>query len=163
MHSFSFGSNFEHTTIGSSEHRFIEIFETFFCFFYLFVNFFILFRQKLFNKYISAVTFFRIFIVNQRVAKCIHVTTCLPGSRVHQNSRIEAHNVFMHLHHGLPPVFLDIVFQQCAVWTVIVNSTQSIINFRTLEYITILLSMAYHFFKLFCVVGNHGAKVRDKG
>ena len=34
---------------------------------------------------------------------------------MHEDGCINAYDIFVHLHHGLPPVFLDIILQQTAI------------------------------------------------
>jgi predicted nucleotidyltransferase component of viral defense system len=41
----------------------------------------------------------------------------------HEDGGINTHNVLMHLHHGFPPVLPQIVFEFCAILSVIVYST----------------------------------------
>jgi len=81
------------------------------------------------NQHIGTVAFLAVFVVNQRVVKSIHVTTGLPSSRVHKYGRVEPHDVFVQLHHGLPPKVLDVLFQLYTVWAIVVHGTQTVINF----------------------------------
>ena len=64
---------------------------------------------------------------------------------MHEDGCINAYDIFVHLHHGLPPVFLDIILQQTAIRTVIIDGTQSVIDLTAGVYVAILLGMADHF------------------
>ena len=43
-------------------------------------------------------------VVDQRIVECVHVTGGFPGFGVHENGRIKAHDIFVHLHHRFPPI-----------------------------------------------------------
>ena len=44
-----------------------------------------------------------------------------------EDGRIDADDVFMHLHHGLPPILPDAVFQKGAVGAVIIHGCQAVV------------------------------------
>jgi hypothetical protein len=48
---------------------------------------------------------------------------------MHEDGRINAHNVFIHAGHAIPPIILDIFFQFAAPLTIVVDRLQPIINF----------------------------------
>ncbi|MPM82618.1 hypothetical protein SDC9_129680 [bioreactor metagenome] len=100
----------KHAAVGRAElllvKRFAELLSSFG---YLFVDFIIVFGKLVFNQYIGTITFLGVFVVNQRIVKCINVARSFPDSWVHKDSRINAHNVFMQQDHTVPPVLLDIV------------------------------------------------------
>ena len=77
----------------------------------------------------SAIALLRVLVVNQRVVERIYVTRCLPDSRVHEDSRVDADNIFVQEHHALPPVLLDVVFQFHTHLRIIIYCAEAIINF----------------------------------
>ena len=57
------------------------------------------------------VVFLVVFVVDQRIVERIYVTGSFPGFRMHKDGRIDTYDIIMHLHHGLPPVFFEVVLQ----------------------------------------------------
>ena len=95
---------------------------------YLFIDLIIVFGKLIFDKHVCTITFFRIFIVNQRIVECINVSGSFPDSRMHKNSGVDADNIFVQQHHAIPPVFLYIIFEFNTHLTIVIHSSQSIIN-----------------------------------
>ena len=61
-----------------------------------------------FNEMIHPVSLLAILVIDHRVAEIIHMSRCFPGGRVHENSRVNTHNIIMELGHAFPPVIPDI-------------------------------------------------------
>lgn len=80
------------------------------------------------------------------------VTAGLPHGGVHEDGGINTDDVVVEQHHRVPPVFLDVVLQFYAVWSVIVDGCEAIgIDFRTGKHEAIFLAMAYNLLKyIFC-------------
>ena len=73
------------------------------------------------DEHIGAVAFLAVAVVDERVVKGINVPRGLPGGGVHEDGGIDANNVLVHLHHGLPPVFADVFLQLHTILAVVVN------------------------------------------
>ena len=51
-----------------------------------------------------------------------------PQSGVHEDGGVDADNILVQQYHALPPVLLDIVLQLHAVLTVVIDSTETIVD-----------------------------------
>ena len=113
----------QHTSVSRTELSLIKRFaESLGSFRYFFINFIVILCQLIFDQHVSTITFFRVFIVNQRVIECVYVSGSLPDSRVHKDGRVDTDNVLVQQHHAVPPVFLDVIFQFNAHLTVVIHS-----------------------------------------
>ena len=120
---------FKHARVGCAELCLVKsLAEAFACLGHLFFYFFLIFGYLVFNENISAITFFGIAVVDQRIIEGINVSGSLPNGGMHKHCRINAHNIFVEQHHRLPPILLDVVFQFYAVLAVIVNGSQAVVN-----------------------------------
>ena len=114
---------FQHTSVGRTELSLIKGFtESLGRFCYFLIDFIVIFSQLIFNQYVSTITFFRIFIVNQGVIECVYVSGSLPDSRMHKDGRVDTDNVFVQQYHTVPPIFINVVFQFNAHLTVVIYS-----------------------------------------
>jgi len=114
---------FQYTSVSRTELSLIKRFtELLGSFRYFFIDFIVILCQLIFNQYIGTITFFRVFIVNQRVIECVYVSGSLPDSRVHKDGRVDTDNVFVQQHHAVPPIFLNVVLQFNAHLTVVIHS-----------------------------------------
>ena len=119
----------KNTPIGAAELSFVESFtKSFGSFGHLFINLIIVLSQLIFNQHIGTVAFFRVFIINQRIVKCIHMSGSLPDGRVHKDCRVNTDNVFVQQHHAVPPVFFNIVFQFNTHLSVVIHRAQSVVD-----------------------------------
>ena len=75
------------------------------------------------------------------------MTGGLPNGGVHENGRVQPHNIFLQLNHGPPPIGLEIVFQHDAVLPIVIHGTQAVIDLTVLEDKTILLRVGYYCFE----------------
>ncbi len=66
---------------------------------------------------------------------------------MHENRRINPHDILMQQRHSLPPIPFDIVFQLNTVLSVIINSRQSIVNLARLEHEPVFLRVRHYLFK----------------
>jgi len=125
----AFSLMLQHTCIGAAELCFIKSFSKLFGGFGNFlVDFIIVFSQLVLNQNIGTIAFLRVAVVNQGVIESVNVSRCLPDSRVHKNCRIDTHDIFVQQHHALPPILFDVILQLHSHLTVIIDSTQSVIN-----------------------------------
>jgi hypothetical protein len=73
----------------------------------------------------------------------------------------------MVVHHGTPPVLLDVVFQLCAVRAVVIYPTQTVIDLAGRVNKPILFAMGNEIFEKIAqwrlIVVLKAAKVRKKG
>jgi hypothetical protein len=60
---------------------------------------------------------------------------------MHENAGIDSDNVLMETCHGFPPISLYVVFEFNTHLTIIINGSQTVIDFAGREYETILLAM----------------------
>ena len=86
---------------------------------------------------INPVSFLAVFIIDHRIVEIINVPAGLPCGWMHEDSRINTHNIFMHTGHAIPPIIPDIFFQFTAPLTIIIYCLQSIIYFTAGKYKTI--------------------------
>src|SRR6476661_145498 len=112
---------------------------------------------------IYTITFIAILIIDHGIAKIIYMAACLPGGRVHKNCSIYTHNILVHLHHALPPMVLDILFQFAAPLSIIIYSSKSIINFRGRKNEAIFFTMGYDCLKTVIVCCHNGGKNKLNG
>ena len=97
-------------------------------FFHFLLDFLVVFRHLILNEHVGAIAFFRVAVVNQRVVERIDMARGLPNRRMHENGRVETHDVLVEQDHRLPPILLDIVFQLHAVLTVVIDRAESVVN-----------------------------------
>ena len=148
VQSIALSSNFEHTTVGGAEFFFVEGFlETLATLSHFFLNLLVIFCELIFDKHVSAIAFLRILVVNQGIVKRIYVTRSLPNSGVHEDGRVDAHDVLVEQSHRLPPVLFDIIFEFNAELTVVIDCAQSVIDFTGGKYKSVLLAVGNYFLK----------------
>ena len=165
----AFGLVFDHAFVGGTELNFVKtVAETFGGFGHFLVDFIVVFGQLVFNENIGTVAFFGIFVVDQRVVECVHVTGCFPDGRMHENSGIEPHHVVIEQYHGVPPVFLDVVFEFHTHLSIVIDSRQAIVNLTGRKYKSIFLAMRNELLKYVFLLSHFksdyflpGCKVSD--
>ncbi len=99
--------------------------------------------QIILDQHVGAVALLGILVVDQRVIECAHVARGLPDARVHEDGRIDTHDVVVEMDHRLPPVFLDVVLHLDAHLAVIVNGAQTVIDLAGLKNETVLLGVRH--------------------
>ena len=60
---------------------------------------------------------------------------------------VDADNVLVQVHHGLPPILFDVVFQFTTVLPIVIHGTQSVVDFTGWENEAIFLGMGNDFFE----------------
>ena len=111
------------------------------------VDFLVVLGYLVLDEHVGAVALLRVAVVDEGVVEGIHMSAGLPDGGVHEDGRVDAHDVLVEQHHALPPVLLDVVLQFHAVLTVVVHSSQSVIDFAAGEYEAVLLAMRNDFLK----------------
>ena len=56
------------------------------------------------------------------------VAGSLPHGRVHEDGGVDTHDIAVHQHHRLPPIFLDIILKLNAVLTVVIHGGETVVN-----------------------------------
>ena len=97
--------------------------------------------QLVLNQHIGTIALLRVAVVYQRVVEGIHMSAGLPGRRVHEDGCVDAHDILVQQHHGLPPVLFDIILQFHAVLPIVVHCAQSVVDVTAGEYEAILLAV----------------------
>ena len=69
--------------------------KTFACLGNLLLDFLVILGNLVFDEHVGAIALLRVAVVNQRVVECIHMSTCLPDGGVHEDSRVDAHDVLV--------------------------------------------------------------------
>ena len=108
----------------------------------LLLDFLILLGQPILDEHVGAVALLRVAVVDERVVEGAQVTRSLPRFGVHENRRVDADDVLVELDHRVPPVAFDIVFQLDAVLAVIVDSSQTVVDFARRKYESVLLAVS---------------------
>ena len=143
----------EHTGVGGAELSLIKgVAKLLGGFLHLLVNLLLVLRNLVLDEVVGAITLLRVTVVDEGVVEGINVAAGLPHGGVHENSGVNADDVVVEQHHGVPPVFLDIVFQFNAVWSVIIDGGEALgIDFRTGEHKAVFLAVAYNLLEyIFC-------------
>ncbi len=96
------------------------------------------------DEHVGAVALLAVAVVDERVVESVHVAAGLPDARVHEDGAVQPHNVLVHLHHGAPPVLLDIVLQLHAQLAVVVHRRQTVIDLRARKHEAILLCVSHY-------------------
>ena len=132
----------QHTRIGLAELSLIErIAETLACLGYLLVYLLLILAYLVLDEYVGAIALLGVAVVDERVVEGVNVSACLPYRGVHEDCRVDAHDVLVEQNHALPPVFLDVVFQFHTILSVVVDCCQSVIDVAAREYESVLLAM----------------------
>ena len=88
----------------------------------------VVFSYLVLDEHIGTIALLRVAVVNQGVVEGIDVAGGLPDGGVHEDGRVNAHDVLVEQHHRLPPVLLDVVFQLYAHLAVIIDCAQSVVD-----------------------------------
>ncbi len=101
---------FEHPLIGLPELLLVErITKPFGRFFNLFTDLVLVFGQLIFDQHVGPVTFFGILVIDQRIVEGIHMAGGFPDRGMHENGRVDPHDILIQQYHAVPPVFFDII------------------------------------------------------
>ena len=131
VESIAFFGDFEDASVGGAELLFVESFaEAFAGFGDFFFDFSVEFGEFLFDEDVGAVSFFGVAVVDEGVVEGVDVTGSFPNGGVHEDSGVDADDVFVEEGHSVPPVTFDVVFKFYAVLAVVVDSGEAIVDFR---------------------------------
>ena len=132
----------QHTGIGRTELGLIEgVAILFGSLGHFLVDFFVVLGYLVFDEHIGAITLLRVTVVDEGIVERVHVSAGLPYRGVHEDGRVDAHDVLVKQHHALPPVLLDVVFQFHTILSVVIHGSQSVVDFAAGEHKTILLAV----------------------
>ena len=135
---------------GGTELGFVELVaKAFACLVNFLLNLVVKFGYLIFDEHVGTVAFLGVLVVNQRVVESVHVTAGFPNGRVHEDGGIDADDVLVETGHGIPPVFLDVVFEFRSVLSVVVNRSETVIDFGRREYESIFFAVRYEFLEGF--------------
>ena len=104
------------------------------------------------KQLVGAVTLFRLFAIDQRIGKSIHVARGLPDLRMHDDAGVEPFDVVAAVHEVAPPGLLDVVAQFDAEGAVIVKAVIAAVDFGGGEDEAAALAEADDIFHE-CVIG----------
>ena len=106
---------------------------------------------------VGTVALLAVLVVDQRIVERIDVSRGLPRGGVHENAGVEAHDVFVHPHHGRPPIGLDVVLQFDPELPVVIGGTQSIVDVAGGEHEAVFLGVSNHALEVVVLLG-HGQR-----
>ena len=124
-----------------------SIAETLFSLSYLLLHLVFHLGHIVLDQHIGAVTALCVFVVYQRIVERIHMSRSLPRGRVHEYGGIQTYDVFVHLNHGLPPVFLYVVFHLATVGAVIVHRAKAVVYLARRENKPVFFGVSHYFFE----------------
>ena len=94
----------------------------------LFLNLLVVFGNLVLNQHVGTIALLTVAVVDEGIVESIHVARGLPDGGVHKNGAVNTHDILVQQNHRLPPILLNVVFQLHTVLTVVINSTQSIVD-----------------------------------
>ena len=101
------------------------------------------------DEHIRTISLLGVLVVDERVIESAYVTRCLPDLRMHENAGIDSHYILVEPGHRIPPIGLDVVLEFNTELSIVIDSTQSIIDFAGREYESILLAVCYQHLEKF--------------
>ena len=117
----------EHAWVGLTELGLVEaVAKTLGGLLHLFVDFLLILGNLVLDEHIGTIALLRVAVVDEGVVEGVDVSAGLPHHGVHEDGGVDADNVVVEQHHGVPPIFLDVVFQFYTVGSVVVHGCQSI-------------------------------------
>ena len=130
MQGLAFCGGLCHAGVGLAEERLVKrVAETLAGLGHLFLDLLVVFGDMVFNEHVGTVTFLRVAVVDQGVVERIDVARCLPDGGVHEDCRVDAHDILVEQGHGLPPVAFDIVLKFHTVLTVVIDCRKAVVDF----------------------------------
>ena len=132
----------EYAGVGLTEHCFVKaVAKAFGGFLDFFVNLVVVFGYLVFDEHVGAIAFLGVAVVYQGIVEGVHVSGSLPDGRVHENGRIQAHDVLVEQGHRFPPVAFYIILKFDAVLAVVVHCGEAVVNFAGGEYEAVLFGV----------------------
>ena len=137
---------FAHAAVGGAEFGFVKrLFEALAALGHFFFDLLVVLGHLVLDEDVGAVAFLGILVVDERIVEGIDVSGSLPDGGVHEDGRVDAHDVLVQQRHGLPPILFDIVFQLHTELTVVVNGAETVVDFTGREHKTVLFAVRYDF------------------
>ncbi len=125
------GLMLQYARVGLAEHSLVErLAETLSGLGHLLVNLLVEFGNLVLYQHVGAVALLAVAVVYKRIVERVHVARCLPDGGVHEDGRVDAHDVVVKHGHCLPPVTLDVVLEFHTVLAVVVHSRQTVVYLR---------------------------------
>ncbi len=148
VHGVAFGRGLQYARRGGAVLRLVErLAETLAGLLHLFLDLLVLLGDPILDQHVGSVTLLRILVVDQGIVEGGDVARGLPSLGVHEDGGVDAHDVFVQLHHRIPPVAFDVILQFHAVLSVIVNGSQTVVYFARREYESVLLAVSDQLFE----------------
>ena len=111
-----------------SEFLFIETFaELPAAFLDFLVDFLLYLCQIVLYQHVGAVSFLGILVVDERIVEGRNMSRSHPGSGLHEDCGVYAHDVLVETRHRIPPVLLDVVLQFDSELAVVVYGRKTVI------------------------------------
>ena len=119
----------EHTGIGSAEFLLIKgVAELLGGLGNLLVYLLLVLGYLVFDEHVGTITLLGVAVIDKWVVERIDVAGSLPHGRVHEDGGVDTHDIAVHQHHRLPPIFLDIILKLNAVLTVVIHGGETVVN-----------------------------------
>ena len=80
-------------------------------------------KQIILDEHIGTIALLRVAVVDEGIIESIHVTRSLPYRRVHENGRVDTHDVLVQHRHSFPPILLNVILQLHTVLTVVIHGS----------------------------------------
>ena len=90
---------------------------------------------------IYPVSFLTVFVIDHGIAESVDMAAGFPNHWMHENRRIDAHDIFVELGHGLPPVVFYVLFEFAAVLAVVVDGAEAVVDLAGGENKAVFLTM----------------------
>ena len=105
--------------------------------------------EEVLDEDVGTIPLLGILIVDERVVEGAHVTGGLPDAGVHEDGRVDAHDVLVQAGHRLPPVILDVVLELDTHLAVIIHGGEAVVDFAGGENEAVLLAVGYQHLEKF--------------
>ena len=100
---------FQHAGVGSTELCLIEgIAKTLGSLGHFLVYLFVILGYLVFDEYVGTIAFLGVAVVDEGVIECVHMSAGFPYRGVHEDGRVNTHDVLVEQHHALPPIRLPV-------------------------------------------------------
>ena len=150
VHFFPLGLFTQHVGIGGAELFLVKgIAKLLAALGHLFLDLLLDLAQEILDEDIGPVALLGVLVVDKRVVEGTHVAGSLPNAGVHEDGGVNAHDILVQTGHGLPPIVLDVVFELHAHLAIIINGSQTIVDFAGGENESVLLAVGYQHLKKF--------------
>ena len=144
---------FQHTGVGGDKLLAVEgVAKAFVRLLALFVYLLLNLGDMVLDEDVGAIAFLGVFVVDQRVVEGIHMAGGFPDARVHEDGGVDTDDVLVVLHHGTPPVLLDVVFEFGSQLAIVVHGGETVVYLAGGEYEAVFLGVGYYLFEEFFLI-----------